>query len=124
MRAFALRYDNRRRAPWFNAAGLPVPLGVLMTWSIVARDATGALGVAVASKFFAVGALCAHGQSGAGALSTQALVNPLLAAPALRGMAAGREPGGLLEELLAADPGRALRQFHMVDASGRSAAHT
>ena len=95
-----------------------------MTWSIVARDTSGALGVAVASKFFAVGTLCAHGQSGAGTLSTQALVNPLLAGPALRGMADGREPVALLAELLAADPGRAMRQFHMVDASGRSAAHT
>ena len=95
-----------------------------MTWSIVARDATGALGVAVASKFFAVGALCAHGQSGVGALSTQALVNPLLVGPALRGMAAGREPAALLAEILADDPGRELRQFHMVDAAGRVAAHT
>ncbi len=95
-----------------------------MTWSIVARDASGALGVAVASKFFAVGALCAHGQSGVGALSTQALVNPLLAEPALRGLAAGREPAVLLAEILADDPGRELRQFHMVDATGRNAAHT
>jgi len=95
-----------------------------MTWSIVARDATGALGVAVASKFFAVGDLCAHGQSGVGALSTQALVNPLLVGPALRGMAAGREPAALLTEILADDPGRELRQFHMVDAAGRVAAHT
>ncbi|MFN5350182.1 MAG: DUF1028 domain-containing protein [Polaromonas sp.] len=58
-----------------------------MTWSVVARDANGHFGVAVASKFFAVGALCPHAQSGVGALATQALVNPLLAAPALAGMA-------------------------------------
>jgi uncharacterized Ntn-hydrolase superfamily protein len=95
-----------------------------MTWSIVARDASGALGVAVASKFFAVGALCAHGQSGVGALSTQALVNPLLAAPALRGMAARRKPDDLISELMASDPGQALRQIHMVDNAGRGAAHT
>ena len=43
-----------------------------MTWSIVARDADGALGVAVASRFFAVGVLCAHARTGAGALATQA----------------------------------------------------
>lgn len=95
-----------------------------MTWSIVARDASGALGVAVASKFFAVGALCAHGQSGVGALSTQALVNPLLAGPALRGMAARRQPVDLLAELMAGDPGQALRQIHIIDDSGRGAAHT
>ena len=47
-----------------------------MTWSIIARDASGAFGVAIATRFFAVGALCPHAQSGVGALSTQALVNP------------------------------------------------
>ena len=95
-----------------------------MTWSIVARDADCNFGVAVASKFFAVGALCPHAQSGVGALATQALVNPLLAAPALAGMAQQRVPAELLAALLAADAGSAHRQFHMVDALGRGAAHT
>ena len=95
-----------------------------MTWSIVARDASGAFGVAVASKFFAVGALCPHAQSHVGALATQALVNPLLAAPALAGMAEQHDPVDLLATLLAADSGSANRQFHMVDALGRGAAHT
>src|SRR5437660_12417045 len=45
-----------------------------MTWSIIARDpANGAYGIAIASKFFAVGALCPHGEGGVGALSTQSL---------------------------------------------------
>ena len=94
-----------------------------MTWSIVARDGSN-FGVAVASKFFAVGALCPHAQSGVGALATQALVNPLLAAPALAGMAQQRVPAELLAGLLATDAGSAHRQFHMVDALGRGAAHT
>jgi len=48
-----------------------------MTWSIIARDpASGALGIAIATRFFAVGALCPHAESGVGALSTQALMNP------------------------------------------------
>ena len=48
-----------------------------MTWSIIARDAaSGAFGVAIATRFFAVGALCPYAQSGVGALSTQALMNP------------------------------------------------
>ena len=49
-----------------------------MTWSIIARDASGAFGVAIATRFFA-GALCPHAESGTGALCTQALVNPLYA---------------------------------------------
>lgn len=94
-----------------------------MTWSIVACDGNN-FGVAVASKFFAVGALCPHARSGVGALATQALVNPLLAAPALAGMAMQRLPAELLAELLEQDSGSAHRQFHMIDALGRGAAHT
>ena len=48
-----------------------------MTWSILARDEHGHFGVAIASRFFAVGALCVHSRRGVGALSTQALMNPL-----------------------------------------------
>ena len=56
-----------------------------MTWSIVARDPeTGAFGVAVATRFFAVGALCPYAMSGVGAVATQALVNPMLGPKVLR----------------------------------------
>ncbi len=95
-----------------------------MTWSIVARDPTGAFGVAVASRFFAVGALCPYGRSDVGALATQALVNPLLAAPALQGLGQQRDPAALLRELMATDAGSAQRQLHLIDALGRGAAHT
>ena len=95
-----------------------------MTWSIVARAANGDLGVAVASRFFAVGALCPHAQSGVGAVCTQALINPLLAAPALAGMADGRNPTELLDALMATDPGRAQRQIHLIDAMNRGAVYT
>ena len=65
-----------------------------MTWSIVARDAAGHFGVAVASRFFAVGALCVHTRRGVGALSTQALVNPLYGSaglyPLLQGQSAAQ----------------------------------
>ena len=95
-----------------------------MTWSIVARDASGALGVAVASRFFAVGALCPHAQSGAGALSTQALVNPIYGTEALRLLAQGRVPDRVIAELTGGDPGRDVRQLHIVDREGRTAAYT
>jgi uncharacterized Ntn-hydrolase superfamily protein len=95
-----------------------------MTWSIVARDASGALGVAVASRLFAVGALCPHARSGVGALSTQALVNPTYARPALDLMAEGVPPAEVVRVLTAADEGRESRQLHAIDAQGRTAAHT
>jgi uncharacterized Ntn-hydrolase superfamily protein len=95
-----------------------------MTWSIVARDDSGALGVAVASRFFAVGALCAHARSGVGALATQALVNPGYGQAGLDLMAQRHEPAQVIEALIAADAGRDHRQVHVVDARGRSAAYT
>lgn len=95
-----------------------------MTWSVVARSESGSFGVAVASRFFAVGALCPHARSNVGALCTQALVNPLLAAPSLDGMAGGHEPMELLSAIMGADAGRSQRQIHLIDAMNRGAAHT
>jgi len=96
-----------------------------MTWSIVARDpATGAFGVAVTTKFFAVGALCPHAKAGAGALATQALVNPTFGPRGLALLAGGAAAEHVLATLIASDAGRATRQLHLVDAAGRVAAHT
>ena len=95
-----------------------------MTWSLLARDADGALGVAIASRFFAVGALCPHAKSGVGAVATQALVNPNYAAPALALLAEGTPPAEAIRMLTAADAGRDHRQLHMIDAKGRSGAYT
>jgi len=95
-----------------------------MTWSLIARDADGAVGVAVASRFFAVGALCPHAASGVGALSTQALVNPLYAPAALEAMARDVDPAAIVRALTGADPGREHRQLHLIDRAGRTAAHT
>jgi uncharacterized Ntn-hydrolase superfamily protein len=95
-----------------------------VTWSIVARDESGALGVAVASRFFAVGALCPYAHSGVGALSTQALVNPLYGSRGLALLSQGLAPHDVIHVLLAADAGREHRQLHLVDAEGNVAAHT
>ncbi len=96
-----------------------------MTYSIVARDpATGQLGVAVASRFFAVGALVPHIRGGKCAVATQAFVNPLWGIEAADRMAAGEAASKVLADLVARDGGVAQRQAHMIDASGSSAAHT
>jgi len=95
-----------------------------VTWSLIARDDSGALGVAVASKFFAVGALCPHAASAVGALSTQALVNPLYGPAALEAMARNADPVEIVRTLTAADDGREHRQVHLIDRAGRVAAHT
>ena len=95
-----------------------------MTWSIVARDESGRLGVAVASRFFAVGALCPYSRGNVGAISTQALVNPGYGPAGLALLAQGLPPARVVEMLTAGDPGCDVRQVHAVDAQGRVAAHT
>lgn len=96
-----------------------------MTWSILARDpATGELGVAVASRFLAAGAVCPRVEGGVGAAATQALVNPFIAPDALARLRAGEAPASALAALIAADPGQAVRQAHLLSADGRIAAHT
>jgi uncharacterized Ntn-hydrolase superfamily protein len=96
-----------------------------MTWSIVARDPeTGAFGVAIATKFFAVGSLCPHAESGVGALATQALVNPLWGPAGLALLRAGVSAAEAVARLVAGDPGRDHRQLHLVDRAGRTAVHT
>jgi uncharacterized Ntn-hydrolase superfamily protein len=95
-----------------------------MTWSILARDEQGRFGVAIASRFFAVGALCVHTQRGVGALATQALVNPLYGPAGLALLAAARSSANVVNELIAADDGRSHRQLHVLPASGEAAGHT
>lgn len=98
--------------------------GEPMTWSILARDGSGRFGVAIASRFFAVGALCVHTRRGVGALSTQALMNPLYGPAGIAMLAEGRHPADVVAALTAADAGRAQRQLHVLGASGAAAAHT
>ena len=94
-----------------------------MTWSIVARDADGRFGVAIASRF-AVGALCVHTQRGVGALSTQALMNPLYGTAGLALLAQGHAPAAVAAALTSTDAGREQRQLHLIGAAGPGAAHT
>ncbi|GAA3092849.1 DUF1028 domain-containing protein [Rhizobium viscosum] len=96
-----------------------------MTWSIVARDpSTGYLGIAVATRFFAVGGLVPHIRGGIGAVATQAFVSPLYGTDGLALLAEGKAPDEIIAELTARDAGRDQRQLHLIDAQGRNAAFT
>ena len=95
-----------------------------MTWSILGRDEEGRLGAAVASRFFAVGALCLHTRRGIGAVATQALLNPLYGAASLDRLSAGQNAAEVVRALTAADAGRAHRQLHVLPAAGAPSAHT
>src|SRR5690348_1041300 len=96
-----------------------------MTWSIIARDNTsGSFGIAVATRFFAVGARVPFIAAGVGAVATQALVNPFYGTDGLALLRAGKSAPDVVAALIAADAGRDYRQVHVMDADGRIAAHT
>jgi uncharacterized Ntn-hydrolase superfamily protein len=96
-----------------------------MTWSIIARDhATGQFGIAVATRFFAVGSRVPYIAAGIGAIATQALVNPYYGIDGVRLLREGRKPRDIVDTLIAADAGYQSRQLHIMDASGFIAAHT
>ncbi|MGK5444640.1 DUF1028 domain-containing protein [Micromonospora sp. URMC 105] len=96
-----------------------------MTFSIAARcPRTGQLGVGALTARPAVGKLVAHVHLGGGVVATQATPNPFLAYDGLPLLAEGRPPQDVLEELLARDPGREVRQVGMVDRQGRAYAFT
>ena len=96
-----------------------------MTWSIIAKDnATGQFAIAVATRFFAVGARVPHIAARIGAIATQALINPYYGIDGLKLLREGRAPGEIVESLIASDAGHESRQLHIMDASGRVAAYT
>jgi uncharacterized Ntn-hydrolase superfamily protein len=96
-----------------------------MTWSIIARDEpTGRIGIAVATRFFAVGALVPHIETGVGAVATQAFINPHYGSLGLVLLREGRGAAEAVDELTQGDAGRDNRQLQMMDRAGRFAAYT
>ena len=96
-----------------------------MTFSIVARSLDGShLGVAVASKFVAVGAVVPAAASGVGALATQAWANLSYRPDGMALLRAGQGAEATLAALVAGDDGRADRQAGVVDAAGHAATFT
>ncbi len=96
-----------------------------MTFSIVARSEDGeSWGVAVASKFLAVGAAVPAAVAQVGALATQASANVAYKGLALAHMDAGATASVALQRLLEEDEGRDSRQVGLVDSEGGAASHT
>jgi len=93
-----------------------------MTFSIVACDLEeGAWGVAVASKFPAVGAVVPWAQAGVGAVATQSFANTSFGPRGLALMGTGLSAQETLARLLEDDTDKELRQVGLVDAKGGSA---
>ncbi|TNJ44450.1 DUF1028 domain-containing protein [Phaeobacter sp. B1627] len=95
-----------------------------MTWSLIARcPQEGAIGVIVASRFFACGAAVPYVGARV-AVATQAFCNPVWGTEGKARMAAGEAAQDVLDDLAGRDLGQAIRQAHMMDAEGRFAAFT
>ena len=96
-----------------------------MTYSIVARDpATGDLGIAVQSKFLAVGAVVPWARAGVGAIATQSYANVAYGPDGLAMLADGLGADEALRRLVEGDDHREDRQVGIVDGSGEAATFT
>jgi uncharacterized Ntn-hydrolase superfamily protein len=96
-----------------------------MTYSIVARDpATGEFGVAVQSKFLAVGAVVPWAQAGVGAIATQAFVNTNYGPEGLELLYAGLSTEEVLQQLIESDEKHAERQIGIIGVNGKPVTYT
>jgi uncharacterized Ntn-hydrolase superfamily protein len=99
--------------------------GLAHTFSIVARDsATGEMGVGVQSHWFSVGTAVPWGEAGVGVVATQSFVNKSYGTRGLELMRQGKTAAESLDELVAADEGREVRQVAMLDVNGHVSAYT
>src|SRR5262245_19402167 len=99
--------------------------GLVSTFSIVGFDpANGDLGVAVASKFFAVGSVVPWAEAGVGAVATQSAANTTFGPKGLAMLRLGLPAEDVLKNLLATDAGREHRQGGMGGAAGGTATFT
>jgi uncharacterized Ntn-hydrolase superfamily protein len=96
-----------------------------MTFSIVAYDPQSeAWGVAVQSKFVAIGALTPWAKAGVGAIATQAWINTTYGSHGLELLARSLSPTETIAHLTGEDEGRAHRQVGMIDVRGEPASYT
>src|SRR3990172_4276509 len=120
--------DTGPRTPAHSGIRRPRRLTVQMmtsTFSIVALDrATGEVGVAVASKVLAVGAVVPWARAGVGGVATQAWTNIGHGSEGLRLLAEGLSADDVLKRLVESDEHRERRQVGVLDTQGRSAAWT
>src|ERR1700719_1741633 len=109
----------------FLASTQERPLRPVHTFSIVAFDpATGEMGVAVQSHWFAVGGEVPWAEAGVGAVATQSFIDPSYGPLGLNLMRAGKSAPDALHGLLIADDACNVRQVAMVDTQGRVATFT
>src|ERR1700692_1933237 len=128
METRALQSPHMKRLLWlFLLATQPLfaQLRPVNTFSIVARDpATGQIGVAVQSHWFAVGQIVPWAAAGVGAVATQSFVDPSYGQLGLDLLRTGKSGPDALRGLLGADASCEVRQVAMIDAAGNVATFT
>ena len=101
------------------------PQPPISTFSIVARDSkTGELGVAVQSKFVAVGSVVPYARAGIGAIASQAWGNPRYGPVGLELLASGKSAVEAVDLMTSADPHRNSRQLAIIGAEGNASVFT
>ncbi|MDN3437408.1 DUF1028 domain-containing protein [Planococcus sp. APC 3900] len=98
---------------------------LVATFSIVAADPeTGEVGVAVQSKFLAVGSVVPWAKANVGAVATQSWANTAFGPEGLALLEKGLSPEEVIDKLVADDPDRSLRQVAVINAEGEASAFT
>jgi len=95
-----------------------------MTFSILAGDDTGAIGIAISSSSPAVAARCVHLRAGIGGVASQNVTDPSLGPRLLDALEAGAEPVRALDEVVTSTPDIEYRQLTVLDRAGRGAAYS
>ena len=107
--------------PGLTLASPPSP----STFSIAAADPeAGEVGVAVASRFFAVGTVVPFAKAGVGAVATQSFANTTYGPRGLELLERGVAPDEIVKILTRGDDGREQRQLGVVSAAGASATYS
>lgn len=98
---------------------------LVATFSIVAADPdTGEIGIAVQSKFLAVGSVVPWAKANVGAIATQSWANTTYGPEGLKLLELDYSPNEVVDQLVKDDPGRAFRQFAVINAKGEVSAYT
>lgn len=98
---------------------------IVATFSIVGYDPlTKEWGIAVQSKFLAVGAICPYAQAGVGAIATQSYANTSFGPRGLKLLSEGKSAQEVVDILVNSDPRRSKRQLGIVDSQGNAATFT
>lgn len=95
-----------------------------MTFSVLATDAAGAVGIAVTSSSPAVAARCVHLRAGVGGVASQNITDPRIGPTVLDALEAGVDPREALENLAGSHDHLEHRQLTVLDLHGRAAAHS